>query len=61
MTIQRAVDHLADAETAVMSWIVRLEDSDEDAVDADFLPMLLAVMRSVSHAAGILEGMNGEC
>ena len=56
--IGQAVEHLADAETAVMSWISRIGESDENGeVDVDFLPMLLAIMRSIAHAAGILEGM----
>lgn len=52
---QAAIEHLEDAEAAIMSFIGQL--GDEERVDEpDALPMLLAVLRHVSRAAGILHG-----
>ena len=49
-----ALDHLETAETAIMFFIAQTGvDSDDPFPDA--VPMLLAVMRSISRAAGILE------
>lgn len=51
-----ALEHLENAETAIMSFIAQagaaIDDEDEFP---DAVPMLLAVMRSISRAAGMLE------
>lgn len=68
--IDKAREHLADAEASIMSHVVKITEAadfelDEDNPDmamvtVDFpdpLPVLLAVMRSVSRAAGALESL----
>jgi hypothetical protein len=54
-----ALAHLEDAEAALISHIDRIsripdDVSDEDLPDA--LPVIIAVLRSISRAAGALEG-----
>jgi hypothetical protein len=50
------LEHLEAAEVAIMSWWQRIE-ADEDA-EVDFSSMLAAVLRSISRAAGVIEGMD---
>jgi hypothetical protein len=57
--MSRALEHLEDAEAAIISHIsatsVALESGAEDGDIPDALPMLFAVLRSISRAAGALE------
>lgn len=57
---ESSIEHLEEAETALMSWVARLSSIPEDGElvvdDADLMPMLLAVLRHISRAAGQLHG-----
>lgn len=56
-----ALSHLEDAETALMSFMSRISETPEDAPEediVDMMPVVLAVLRSVSRAAGMLEAGN---
>lgn len=56
--MKRAISHLEDAEAALMTFIHRLSEMPEDAPDEevpDALPVILAVMRSIGRAAGVIE------
>lgn len=56
--MSKALQHLEDAETALLSFISAISSAPEDAdIDdlPDAVPVLLAVMRSIARAAGIIE------
>lgn len=48
--LARALEELESAETALLSWIQRLED--EEIEELATMPTIGAVLRSVSRAAG---------
>lgn len=59
--LDRALEYLSTAETALLNYMVRLsdaaEETDEDEVDApDMIPVFGAVLTNISRAAGIIEG-----
>lgn len=55
---QAAIEHLEEAETALMSFLSASSAALDagEGVGPDVLPVLLAVMRHISRAAGILHG-----
>lgn len=58
-----ALEHLEDAEAALMSFMVRAGQIPDDAPDdevVDFVPAALAILRSVSRAAGILQAASDD-
>ena len=60
--IDQALSHLEDAETAILSYTVATFAITDDTPDEDIpdsFPVILAVLRSVSRAAGCIQAMNG--
>lgn len=55
-----ALTHLEDAEASLMSFIARITDESPEADEepVDLLPVVMAVLRSVSRAAGGLESLD---
>ena len=57
--MDRILEHLEDAEGAIMSHIsatsIALAEGVDDSEIPDALPMLFAVLRSISRAAGAVE------
>jgi len=53
--VTRAIEHLEEAEAALISYVRRFSEMDDDAEDNELLTVLMAVLRSVSRAAGALE------
>lgn len=52
-----AITHLEDAEASIMSYMVTISNLDPNSMEEDIpdaLPMMLAVLRSISRAAGVL-------
>ena len=57
---EEAIEELDRAEMTIMSFVARTSDFPEDGSDEDFpdaVPMLLAVLRSVSRVAGMLKAI----
>lgn len=57
----RALEYLATAETALLSYMARIgaaaEDSDDEEIEIpDMLPIFGAVLVNISRAAGVIEG-----
>ena len=50
-----ALSHLEDAEAALMSHMARFMGAEEDEELPDSFTMMMAVLRSVSRAAGVVE------
>lgn len=58
-----AISHLEDAEATLMTFINRMSEVPEDAPDEDIpdiVPVLLAVMRSIGRAAGVIEAQENQ-
>ncbi len=55
--LDKALDHLENAEATIMSWWARMDDDADEEGEAElpFATMLAAVLRSVSRAAGAIE------
>lgn len=58
--LQRALEELESAETALLSWIRDLDDPANDGEELTILPTVSAVLRSVSRAAGSISSAIAE-
>ena len=57
--LSAALNHLEDAEATLMSHMARLMGAAEDEELPDSFTMMMAVLRSVSRAAGVIENSQG--
>ncbi len=56
MSVPKALEHLGDAETTLMSFMQQIvEAGDDDDKQPNIFAVVAAVLRSISRAAGALE------